>query len=108
MCIRDRCKDNTVKNDTLKKLAIKYECSVQEVKRKIENLRSAFHREHKKVQKSKSGSSPSKKSKWFAYDLLSFLLDVDAPRKTTSTTSHDERSEVSLLNKILNLTLKYL
>lgn len=38
----------------------------------------------------KSGSSPNKKPKWFAYDLLAFLLDVDVPKKTISTAHSDE------------------
>lgn len=84
-------KDRNVKSDKLKLLATKYECSVDELKKKIKNLRSAFHREHKRITKPKSGSSP-KKEKWFAYNLLTFLLDVDIPRQTFSTA---ENSEVS-------------
>lgn len=61
-----------------------------QVKRKIKNLRSAFHREHKKLTQKKSGSSPRKKGKWFAYELLSFLLDVDVPKSTLSTAGSDE------------------
>ena len=99
-------KDSTLKNDKLKELATKYNCTVVEIKKKIKNLRSAFHRERKRVQKKKSGSSPSKKGKWFAYELLTFLLDVDIPKSTLSTASTDEEDyEVSLLvNKyILNI-----
>ncbi|KAG8314594.1 hypothetical protein J6590_089520 [Homalodisca vitripennis] len=84
-------KDRNIKCDKLKELAIKYDCSVTDLKKKIKNLRSAFHREHKRITKPKSGSSP-KKEKWFAYNLLKFLLDVDIPRETFSTA---ENSEVS-------------
>lgn len=90
-------KDNRLRNDKLKQLASKYNCSVTEVKNKIKNLRSAFHRERKKQQSKKSGSSPCKKGKWFAFELLSFLLDVDQARQTTSTISDGEESVVSLL-----------
>ncbi|CAH2012159.1 unnamed protein product [Acanthoscelides obtectus] len=80
-------KDNRLKNDKLKQIATKYECTVIEVKNKIKNLRSAFHRERKKLQSKKSGSSPLTKGQWFAFELLSFLLDVDKHRRTTSTAS---------------------
>jgi len=75
-------KDNKIKIDKLKQLSVKYECTLSDVKKKIKNLRSAFHRERKKL-KSKSGSSPSKKGKWFAFDSLSFLLDVDVSKVST-------------------------
>lgn len=89
-------KDIRIKNDKLKQLASKYNCTVAEVKKKIKNLRSAFHRERKKLQSKKSGSSPSKKGKWFAYELLSFLVDVDVPKSTLSTAGSDEEDfEVS-------------
>ncbi|KAG8241688.1 hypothetical protein J6590_081422 [Homalodisca vitripennis] len=76
-------KDRNIKCDKLKQLAIKYDCSVTDLKKKVKYLRSAFHREHKRITKPKSGSSP-KKEKWFAYNLLTFLLDVDIPRETFS------------------------
>ncbi|KAG8314676.1 hypothetical protein J6590_087261 [Homalodisca vitripennis] len=77
-------KDRNIKCDKLKQLAIKYDCSVTDLKKKVKNLRSAFHREHKRITKPKIGSSP-KKEKWFAYNLLTFLLDVDIPRETVLT-----------------------
>ncbi|KAG8338555.1 hypothetical protein J6590_000225 [Homalodisca vitripennis] len=76
----------------LKPLAIKYDCSVTDLKKKVKNLRSAFHRKHKRITKPKSGSSP-KKEKWFAYNLLSFLLDVDIPRETFSTAENSEEED---------------
>ncbi|KAG8323548.1 hypothetical protein J6590_001260 [Homalodisca vitripennis] len=77
-------KDRNIKCDKLKQLAINYNCSVTDLKKKVKKLRSAFHREHKRITKPKSGSSP-KKEKWFGYNLLTFLLDVDIPRETFST-----------------------
>lgn len=92
-------KDIRVKNDKLKQLADKYNCTVSEIKKKIKNLRSAFHRERKKLLSKKSGSSPNKRGKWFAYELLSFLIDVDIPKPTLSTAgSEEEDFEVSFFN----------
>ncbi|XP_068081272.1 uncharacterized protein [Anabrus simplex] len=83
--------------DTLKRLSYKYNCSVQELKKKIKNLRTAFHREHKRIQKVKtSGASPLRGKICFGYNLLTFLLDIDAPSKKILR-------QVSLGNVILNL-----
>ncbi|XP_066978153.1 uncharacterized protein [Macrobrachium rosenbergii] len=73
-------KNNHGKLDALRGLAEKFSCDVAQVKKKIKNLRTAFRREHKSLTQKKSGSSPIKGSKWFAYDLLIFILDVDNPR----------------------------
>lgn len=89
-------RDNKLKYDKLSLLASKYNCSVTDIKKKIKNLRSAFHRERNKLETSKkSGSSPSKKKTWFGYDLLGFLRDVDLPRPTTSTSSDTVDCEVN-------------
>lgn len=88
-------KNNKIKQDRLHQLATKYECTILDLKHKIKNLRSAFHRERKRLEGKKSGSSPSQEKKWFAYDLLTFLADVDLPRSTFATTNDVEDSEVS-------------
>ena len=72
--------DNQAKLDALRGLADKFKCDLATVKKRIKNLRNAFRREHKSQTQKKSGSSPINRSKWFAYDLLIFLLDVDNPR----------------------------
>ncbi|KAG0704542.1 hypothetical protein GWK47_024670 [Chionoecetes opilio] len=69
-------KNNHAKLDALWGLAEKFNCDVAMVKN-IKNLRTAFRHEHKSLTQKKSGSSPIKRSKWFAYDLLIFLLDMD-------------------------------
>lgn len=68
-------KNNKAKLGELQKLATKFDCDVATIKKKIKNLRSAFRREQKQL----SGSS-KKRSTWFAYDLLLFILDVENPR----------------------------
>ncbi|KAK7079453.1 hypothetical protein SK128_023808, partial [Halocaridina rubra] len=73
-------KNNHAKLDALLGLAEKFNCDVPMVKKKIKNLRTVFRREHKNLIQRKCGSSSMKRSKWFAYDLLIFLLDVDNPR----------------------------
>ncbi|KAK7014793.1 hypothetical protein SK128_028172, partial [Halocaridina rubra] len=72
-------KTNHAKLDALQGLAEKFNCDVPMVKKKIKNLWTAFCCEHK-CQAKKTGSSPIKRSIWFVYDLLIFLLDVDNPR----------------------------
>lgn len=93
-------KNNKQKMDTFKRLANQYECSVDEVKKKIKNLRSAFHRERKRLQKG-SGASPVKGKVWFGYDLLTFLLDTDVPRQTISTTCGSAEPEVNMLQFLI-------
>lgn len=51
------------------------------------------HKRKKLAQVKKSGSSPNK-GKWFVYELLSFLFDVDVLRKITSTSSDRKDSDV--------------
>ncbi|XP_057654721.1 uncharacterized protein LOC130892977 [Diorhabda carinulata] len=99
-------KDIKLRNDKLTQLSGKYDCTLMELKKKIKNLRSAFHRERKKLQEKKSGSSPSKKGKWFAYELLSFLIDVDVPKTTSSTAGSDEEEfDVDMLHSSSQLSV---
>ena len=78
-------KNNHGKLGAQRKLAKRFDCDVAMVKKKIKNLRTAFRREHRGVTKKKSESSPIKRSKWFAYDLLMFLVDVDSSRPGCSS-----------------------
>ena len=71
---------------------------------KIKNLRTAFHREHKSQTHTKSGSSPIKRSKWFAYDLLIFLLNVDNPRLGYSS-EVEPQAEQPIRKLLLSLLL---
>lgn len=79
-------KNNRVKRDVLLGLAQKYNSDEDSVKKKIKNLRSAFHREHNRLTNKKSGSGSTKESKkWFAYESLQFILDVTEPRPGTAS-----------------------
>jgi hypothetical protein len=60
---------------------------VKEVKENVKNLRTTFHRYRKK----KSGSA--KGDQWVHFPSLSFLLEVDAPKRGLST-DEDIVSEV--------------
>lgn len=73
-----------MKIDVLNNLAEKYSTAINDVKKKIKNLRTAFHREHKVYKLKKGDTSPIKKPRWFAYEPLKFLLDVDKPRQELS------------------------
>ncbi|XP_066903334.1 uncharacterized protein [Halyomorpha halys] len=81
-------KDSRIRNDRLRLLASKYNCTVSRIKKKIKNLRSAFHRERYKL------LSSGKKGKWFAFDLLRFLEDVDLPPKSTSSTAGSDEEDL--------------
>ena len=88
-------KNRTKKRNAIEELAKKYEVSVGDVEKKINNLKTAFQREHKKINQSKkSGTSPIKTS-WFAYEHLLFLLQGSESRGSRSTDFDEERSSES-------------
>lgn len=72
-------KDNRKKFKVWKELSKKYECSIKDLKDKIKNLRTTFHRKRK--QKSGSGRTEP----WVYFESLTFLLDVDVPKQSVST-----------------------
>nr|CAI5823421.1 unnamed protein product [Callosobruchus analis] len=84
-------KNNRIKRDYLLGLARKYDLVEDDIKKKIKNLRSAFHREHNRIVNKKSGSGfTNDNKKWFAYDSLKFILDVTEPRAGTSSTINED------------------
>lgn len=88
-------KNRIKKKIVIEELAKKYEVSVSDVEKKIHNLKTAFHREHKKInQAKKSGASPVKNA-WFAYDHLLFLLQGSESRGSRSTDCDEERNNES-------------
>ncbi|XP_063859776.1 uncharacterized protein LOC135105194 [Scylla paramamosain] len=72
-------KDNKKKVKIWEDLAKVFNCDVKEIKDKVKNLRTTFH----KYRKKKSGSATSEQ--WIHYNSLTFLLEVDAPKKGLST-----------------------
>lgn len=93
-------KNNKKKFDVYKRLSEKYGTDLVEVKKKIKNIRSQFHREHKAITKTTTGQSPKKKSKWCYYDSLLFLLDVDSPREGVSIGTQESDVEVKTISFI--------
>ena len=67
----------------LQSLATKHEATVADIEKKIHNLKTSFNRERKKIKQS-SGASP-KKSTWFAYEYLLFLLPFNESRGSRNT-----------------------
>ena len=65
-------KNSVKRKSAIESLAAKYEVSVTDIEKKIHNLKTSFSRERKKSNPA-SGSAP-RKSSWFAYDYLLFLL----------------------------------
>lgn len=98
------------KNEAYAKLLLYYKekdpnATIDSVKRKINNLRSTFRKELKKVRKSKrSGESSDniyEPSLWY-FNLLMFTADQEEPRKSISNvepneTDEETEIEVSLL-----------
>lgn len=68
-------KNNSKKRSVVANLAQKYCVEDGALKKKIKNLRSAFHREHHRLTNRKGGAVDESR-KWFAYDALRFILDV--------------------------------
>lgn len=76
-----KCRNSV--HDAWTDIGKKLDTSVLELKRKIKNLVSQFHREHKKYcEAKKSGAGAQRITKWFAYKYL-FLKDKNQVRHCT-------------------------
>jgi hypothetical protein len=79
------------------------------VVKEINNLRSAFRKEHKKVIKSQvsgAGAEEMYAPRLWYYNQLFFLCDQEAPHSSTSITQEEEEdSEVNLFFFLLYFTL---
>ncbi|XP_061716396.1 uncharacterized protein LOC133524416 isoform X2 [Cydia pomonella] len=76
-------KHNNKKRKILIAFGQKYGMDEGSVRKKIKNLRSAFHREHHRLtSKMKDDHESDEVRKWFAYDALKFILDVSEPYMT--------------------------
>ena len=76
-------KNRVKRKSAIDSLAAKYEVTVADIEKKIHNLKTSFNRERKKNNQA-SGSSP-KKSSWFAYDYLLFLLPANESKGSRNT-----------------------
>ncbi|XP_063536629.1 uncharacterized protein LOC134746231 [Cydia strobilella] len=73
-------KHNSKKRKILIAFGQKYGMDEGSVRKKIKNLRSAFHREHHRLtSKMKDDHESDDVRKWFAYDALKFILHVTGP-----------------------------
>nr|CAI5852499.1 unnamed protein product [Callosobruchus analis] len=80
-------KDNRKNFKVWEELSKKYECSIKDLKDKIINLRTTFHRKRK--QKSGSGRTEP----WMYFQSLTFLLDVDVPKQSVPTEEYFDETE---------------
>lgn len=78
---REEYRNNDARLNAQQQLAQKFGCSVWMVKKKINILRTGFKREHRIL----TQDFPNKRSKWFAYDSLLFLLNVEKVRPGCSS-----------------------
>lgn len=91
---RDRTYYNKLKKENAWKiLAEKIECSIEEVKKKIESLKGSYRREKTRVKRSRGKGKDRQEiyeSRWFAYHHMHFLNE-----KNFRTVSDDEESGVN-------------
>lgn len=81
-------KNRLVKRDNMHELACLFGVSDREVENKLHNIRSQFLREYNKSMLSKrtgSGREDLYIPKWYAYESLLFLKDVNKPHSSRST-----------------------
>ncbi|XP_049835039.1 uncharacterized protein LOC126278808 [Schistocerca gregaria] len=92
---------------------MKYEIEESTVKKKIKNLRSAFHREHSRVTSTKSDSATNLEDrKWFAYESLKFILDVTEPRAAMASTvvideGETDHSNADVVNELCTPSVSF-
>lgn len=80
-------KDYRLRCAKMTEIACHFNCSLKCLRDKVRNLRTAFHRERKRLRTKKI-----KESTWAFYKPLSFLLDVTADKSVNGSDS-----EVSVL-----------
>lgn len=83
----DSYRNKNIKHDALKFIAESINSNEIDVEKKIVNLKSQFHREESKARKGfKSGSGTDNiyVSKWYGYEMLQFLKDINKPVKSCS------------------------
>lgn len=97
-------KNKTAKSDALEVLARKYQVTAVEMEKKIQALKNQFRREHKKLVSTHSSGSSPKKSIWFGYEHLLFLLQGYVSRRSRSADSVDYIEKVITLFFLLTLT----
>lgn len=80
-------KNKEKKNKTLRQISTHFQCSVEEVQRKIHNLRNQMSQELKKTSKKKSGNGIDKMngSNWPYFASLKFLIPIFSKDATQAT-----------------------
>nr|CAI5863014.1 unnamed protein product [Callosobruchus analis] len=74
-----------LKQQELENLAYQFNTTSDEIARRIKSLKTQFRREHNKIQKMMNNprSNISKRSSWFGYENLTFLLENDGGANTS-------------------------
>ncbi|XP_026301115.1 uncharacterized protein LOC113219252 isoform X2 [Apis mellifera] len=62
------------KNKILSEIGLHFECSIEEIQRKIHNLRNQMSQELKKKKKRKKGTDEIEESNWIYFNALKFLI----------------------------------
>lgn len=102
-------KNRFKKADAIKEICIALNTnSVEDVEKKIRNINSQYMRERRNYKKlKKSGAGKHFRSKWFGYELMSFLRDKNKPRKSLQA-GFSKETQVSRTFVIFILTNMYL
>lgn len=81
-------KDRTMRQDALTELALMVGVAIPEIKRKLAIIHSQYRRERRNYKEyRKSGAIANFKSKWFGYNLMSFLHDINKRRTSVESDS---------------------
>lgn len=98
-------KNRVKRKVALESLAAKHNVTVAEIEKKIHNLKTSFNRERKKNTPT-SGTSP-KKSTWFAYEYLQFLLPANESKGSRNTDLDDTQSGNNVDEVSKNYSIKF-
>nr|CAH7712573.1 unnamed protein product [Callosobruchus chinensis] len=84
-CLWDnKCKEfqrKDIKRQELQNLADHFNTTPNEIIRRIKSLKTQFKRQHNKIKKSMNNprTNRPRRSTWFGYDNMTFLLENDEP-----------------------------
>lgn len=102
--------DRKARSDAWDEIAKTVGCDVRSAERKIKSLRTQFFRYYKEASKpSGSGTVGDVKRRWFAYDLLRFLIQDRVPRgcekmvRSTTFTAYNIKPLKPISNYIYHL-----
>ncbi|XP_037807096.1 uncharacterized protein LOC119600693 [Lucilia sericata] len=104
-CKNENYKNKNIRNKRYNKLLIEYkkvkkDATLDELKKKIANMRTCYRRELRKVLRSKkSGADDIYVSNLWYYDYFDFLRDVEMPGRTNLSSDEEESGIIKVEKK---------